>query len=112
MVTALAFAHFARCHVHAVVLEAGLGGARDATNVVPAARTALAAVTNVGAEHLEALGGSLAGVAAAKVRAWLRVTGGGVGVGRRGQGARTALNLVPDGRTVLWVAVTRVGASK
>lgn len=66
VLTALAFVHFSEAGCAWSVLEVGLGGARDATNVVDAGHTLLAVVTNVGEEHLAALGGSIASIARAK----------------------------------------------
>jgi dihydrofolate synthase/folylpolyglutamate synthase len=54
VVTAMAFAHFARSQVDCVVLEVGLGGRLDSTNIVP--RNALAVVTNISLEHTKILG--------------------------------------------------------
>ncbi|KAL3650541.1 hypothetical protein CASFOL_006944 [Castilleja foliolosa] len=64
--TALAFSLFAEEKVQIAVVEAGLGGARDATNVLTDSDLALSIITNIGAEHLAALGGSLESVAVAK----------------------------------------------
>ncbi|CAN6168721.1 unnamed protein product [Urochloa humidicola] len=46
--------------------EAGLGGARDATNVIQSTELAASVITTVGKEHLAALGGSLQSIAIAK----------------------------------------------
>ncbi|XP_008674355.1 dihydrofolate synthetase isoform X2 [Zea mays] len=46
--------------------EAGLGGARDATNVIRSTELAASVITTVGREHLVALGGSLQSIAIAK----------------------------------------------
>jgi dihydrofolate synthase/folylpolyglutamate synthase len=51
--TAAAFAHFAEHKVDVAVVEAGLGGRLDATNVIDA-RVVL--LTNVGLEHTDVLG--------------------------------------------------------
>ncbi|KAK6121839.1 hypothetical protein DH2020_044452 [Rehmannia glutinosa] len=64
--TALAFSLFAEEKVQFAVIEAGLGGARDATNVLTNSDLAVSVITNIGAEHLAALGGSLESIAAAK----------------------------------------------
>ncbi|PIN08772.1 Dihydrofolate synthase [Handroanthus impetiginosus] len=64
--TALAFSIFAEEKVHFAVVEAGLGGARDATNVISSSDLAVSIITNIGAEHLAALGGSLESIAVAK----------------------------------------------
>ncbi|XP_020576788.1 dihydrofolate synthetase [Phalaenopsis equestris] len=64
--TALAFALFSEQDVDAAVIEAGLGGARDATNVLCSTGLALSVITSIGEEHLSALGGSLESIAMAK----------------------------------------------
>lgn len=64
LVTALAMAHFRRCRCHVVVLEAGLGGALDATNVI--ASPLATVLTNIGLDHTEILGNTLAEIARAK----------------------------------------------
>ncbi|GER49805.1 folylpolyglutamate synthase [Striga asiatica] len=64
--TALAFSLFAEEKVQFVVIEAGLGGARDATNVLTCSELLVSVITNIGAEHLAPLGGSLESVAVAK----------------------------------------------
>ncbi|XP_077228196.1 folylpolyglutamate synthetase family protein isoform X2 [Tasmannia lanceolata] len=66
VLTALAFALFAQENVDIAVVEAGLGGARDATNVLRSSGLAAAVITTIGEEHLAALGGSLEGIAMAK----------------------------------------------
>ena len=63
LTTALAFQHFAREHVDAAVVEVGLGGRLDATNVV----TPLASViTSLSYDHTYLLGDTLAQIAAEK----------------------------------------------
>ncbi|XP_031381336.1 dihydrofolate synthetase [Punica granatum] len=64
--TAIAFALFAQENVEIAVIEAGLGGARDATNVICSAELLASVITTIGEEHLEALGGSLESIAVAK----------------------------------------------
>jgi dihydrofolate synthase/folylpolyglutamate synthase len=64
LTTAAAFAFFANQPVNAAVLEVGLGGRLDATNVVDAE---VCVVTSIGIEHTEYLGSDLAGIAAEKV---------------------------------------------
>lgn len=46
--------------------QAGLGGARDATNVICSSELATSIITTIGEEHLAALGGSLESIAMAK----------------------------------------------
>ena len=61
--TALAMLAFAREPADAVLLETGLGGRLDATNVV---RPAVAAIASVGLDHQAWLGDTLAAIAAEK----------------------------------------------
>jgi dihydrofolate synthase/folylpolyglutamate synthase len=61
--TALALVHFARAGVEAAVLEVGLGGRLDATNVVDAD---LAVITSLSLDHTAILGETLPEIAAEK----------------------------------------------
>ncbi len=61
--TALAFLYFARRNVDWGVIEVGLGGRSDATNIL---RAAVSVITNIGLEHQEHLGDSLERIAAEK----------------------------------------------
>ncbi len=63
VLTAMAFAAFADAPVDVAVLEVGLGGAWDATNVVQAGT---AVVLPVGLDHVPLLGSTLAEIAAEK----------------------------------------------
>ncbi len=63
LVTAAAYRWFADEAVDAAVIEVGLGGRYDATNVVEAA---VAVVTNVELDHTDILGGTRAEIAAEK----------------------------------------------
>lgn len=63
-VTALAFLWFTREKCDLVVLETGLGGRCDATNVVP--HKLVAAITKIGYDHMEVLGDTLDKIAAEK----------------------------------------------
>lgn len=63
-VTALAFLWFAREKCDLVVLETGLGGRCDATNVVP--HKLVAAITKIDYDHMEVLGDTLDKIAAEK----------------------------------------------
>jgi len=63
-VTAVAFAWFADRAVDLGVIEVGLGGRLDATNVVD---SKVAVVTSIALEHTEYLGDTLASIAAEKV---------------------------------------------
>lgn len=64
LVTAIAFAYFARHNCDIVVLEAGMGGAMDSTNVIDAPEVAV--FTNIGLDHTEYLGDTLEEIAATK----------------------------------------------
>ncbi len=64
IVTAAALAVFARAGVDVAVVEAGLGGRLDATNVL---RTRVVLLTNVGLEHTDVLGATLEEIAAEKL---------------------------------------------
>jgi dihydrofolate synthase/folylpolyglutamate synthase len=68
VLTAAAFAEFAATEVDAAVVEAGLGGRHDATNVL---QSRMVVLTNVGLEHTEVLGNTREEIAAEK----LAVTG-------------------------------------
>lgn len=61
---ALAFLHFRRVAVDIAVIEVGLGGTYDGTNVV---RPLVAVLTNVGLDHTEVLGDTLEEIARDKV---------------------------------------------
>lgn len=61
--TALAFWHFATQKVEIAVIEVGLGGRLDATNVI---RPLLSIITNITLEHTHLLGDSIAKIAMEK----------------------------------------------
>ncbi len=63
VVTAMAFAAFADAPVDVAVVEVGLGGRWDATNVVNAP---VAVITPIGVDHAEYLGDTIAEIAAEK----------------------------------------------
>ena len=58
--TALAFLYFAEEKVEAAVIETGLGGLLDSTNVI---EPMLTVITNVAMDHADRCGGTLAGIA-------------------------------------------------
>jgi dihydrofolate synthase / folylpolyglutamate synthase len=64
LLTAAAFVAFAAARVKYAVVEAGLGGRLDATNVIPSQLTVL---TSVGYDHTEWLGETLEEIAAEKL---------------------------------------------
>ena len=61
--TALAFAYFVREKVDIAVVEVGLGGRLDSTNVIT---PILSVITNIGLDHTEFLGNTLAKIASEK----------------------------------------------
>ncbi len=61
--TAMAFLQFARKRVDIAVVEVGLGGRLDATNVV---RPEVAVITSIGLDHLEQLGDNVGKIAREK----------------------------------------------
>ncbi|NUQ16717.1 MAG: bifunctional folylpolyglutamate synthase/dihydrofolate synthase [Flavobacteriales bacterium] len=60
---ALAFAHFRDERVDIAVVETGLGGRLDSTNVVT---PEVAVITNIGVDHADLLGGTVEAIAAEK----------------------------------------------
>jgi dihydrofolate synthase/folylpolyglutamate synthase len=63
VLTAMAFAAFADAPVDVAVIEVGLGGRWDATNVINAP---VAVITPIGIDHVEYLGSDIAGIAGEK----------------------------------------------
>lgn len=64
LITAVAMLYFRRCRCDIVVLEVGLGGALDASNVIDVPEAAV--ITAMGMDHAAILGPTLADIAAAK----------------------------------------------
>lgn len=60
---AMAFEHFARQNVEVAVIETGLGGRLDATNIIT---PLVSVITNIGLDHTDLLGSTLQAVAAEK----------------------------------------------
>src|SRR5205085_4780224 len=94
--TAMAFAHFATSNVDVALIETGLGGRLDSTNVV---RPLAAGVTSIGLDHTEYLGPTLESIAREKA-----------GIFKQG---RPAVIGEPDPaiRTLLADAAHRAGAT-
>ena len=61
LITAIAFEHFKRQKCDIVVLEVGLGGLLDATNVIDCPEVAV--ITNIGLDHTDILGHTLEEIA-------------------------------------------------
>ena len=94
-VTAAAFERFARSGVEWSVLEVGLGGRYDATNVAPAE---MSLVTSIGFDHMADLGDTLSAIAREKA-----------GVFRRGRPALTWVE-AEEARSALREAANAAGA--
>jgi dihydrofolate synthase/folylpolyglutamate synthase len=63
VLTSAAFLHFARTGVDAAVIEVGIGGRLDATNVW---QGGVSAITNVALDHMDVLGETIEAIAAEK----------------------------------------------
>ncbi|MFM7291161.1 MAG: bifunctional folylpolyglutamate synthase/dihydrofolate synthase [Planctomycetia bacterium] len=63
VLTAVAFVHFARARVDLAVLETGLGGRLDATNV---SRPVLSIITSISLDHMHLLGSTIGAIATEK----------------------------------------------
>ncbi|MBZ6378275.1 bifunctional folylpolyglutamate synthase/dihydrofolate synthase [Pacificimonas flava] len=66
LTTAAAFLEFARVPADALILEVGLGGRFDATNMVAPAGTAACGLTHISLDHQQFLGDNLVDIAAEK----------------------------------------------
>ena len=64
LITAIALLYFVQCSCDIVVLEVGLGGALDASNVIPPPEAAV--ITAMGIDHAAVLGATQAEIARAK----------------------------------------------
>jgi dihydrofolate synthase/folylpolyglutamate synthase len=95
VLTAAAFDHFRRRRVQVALLEVGMGGRLDATNV---SEPIVSAIVSVDWDHEAYLGGTLAAIALEKA-----------GVMRPGR-ATIVGRLVPELRAVLDAEAARVGA--
>lgn len=99
MTTALAFLHFAQSAVDVAVLEVGLGGRFDATNVVE--QPLACAITTIGMDHQEYLGNSEEAIAFEKggiIKTCVPVV-----IGRMGADAEQVLSkLAQDRSAPLW----------
>ena len=89
--TAIAFLYFAERRVELAVLEVGLGGRLDATNVV---EPLLSIITDIALDHQEYLGDTIAAIAAEKC-----------GILRR-NGTLITLPQLPEANTAIGVAAT------
>ncbi len=60
MTVAMAFNYFAECNVDVAVIEVGLGGRLDSTNII---NPVLSVITNIGHDHMDLLGDTLEKIA-------------------------------------------------
>ena len=95
--TAVAFLLFARTQADLCILEVGLGGRGDATNVVP--RPLTTAITSISLDHRELLGDTLAIIAAEKAGIMKRRIPVAIG------------DQVPEVRDILLAHAAEVGAA-
>ncbi|HHV02708.1 MAG: folylpolyglutamate synthase/dihydrofolate synthase family protein [Bacteroidales bacterium] len=66
MTTAMAFHYFAAQKIDVAVIETGLGGRLDSTNVLTARSVILSIITNIGLDHCDLLGDTLEKIAREK----------------------------------------------
>lgn len=66
LLTAMAFVHFREMHVQVAVIEVGLGGRLDSTNVLAPPGLGVTAITAIHLEHTQILGNTLGLIAAEK----------------------------------------------
>lgn len=96
LTTAMAFKYFADAAVDIAVVEVGLGGRLDCTNIV---QPVLSVVTNISLDHTQFLGHTLAAIAGEKAGIFKAGTPAVVG------------EVTPETRPVFTDAAARVGAS-
>jgi dihydrofolate synthase/folylpolyglutamate synthase len=63
MTVAMAFNYFAQCNADVAVIEVGLGGRLDSTNII---KPVLSVITNIGHDHMDLLGNTLEKIASEK----------------------------------------------
>jgi len=102
--TAAALAEFAAAGVDVAVVEAGLGGRLDATNVL---RATVVVLTNVALEHTEVLGTTREAIAAEKLAVLVRGAAAVLGEGQWEEAARArgAANVLVAGQSNLALAI-------
>lgn len=103
-ITAIAFVAFRSAGVEAAVVEAGLGGRLDATNVLGDSRVQV--LTGVGIDHTQYLGETIEEIAAEKlavVRSRAALVSGPLG-----QAAAQVANRMADERDARWTELRRV----
>jgi dihydrofolate synthase/folylpolyglutamate synthase len=95
VLTALAFLHFTEEHIEFAVLEVGMGGRLDATNVVD---PLVSVITDISLDHTEWLGPTISDIAREKV-----------GILRKG-GTMIALPQDPEANLMLGAVAAELGA--
>lgn len=100
--TAMGLLHFARRGCRAVVLEVGMGGRLDSTNVV---RPAVSVITTISLDHTRQLGSTLGAIATEK--AGILKRGRPAVVGVRGDEARAAIRRVAAPRRAPLLEIDR-----
>jgi len=113
--TALAFLYFYREKVDFLVLEVGLGGAIDSTNVVT---PLVSVITNIGMDHMDYLGNTIneiAGIKAGIIKPGIPVVtaagGEGLSVIKKTCRERNA-RLILVGRDVTWGHIGNTGSGQ
>jgi dihydrofolate synthase/folylpolyglutamate synthase len=96
MLTAIAFEHFATTKVDIAVLEVGMGGRLDATNVV---EPRVSVITDIALDHQKYLGNTIAEIAREKV-----------GIVRQG-GVVVTLPQIPAANDVIGNTILELGAT-
>ncbi|MGO8994839.1 MAG: bifunctional folylpolyglutamate synthase/dihydrofolate synthase [Polyangiaceae bacterium] len=104
-VTLAAFLAFRDAKVDLAVIEVGIGGRLDATNVIPAPRAA--AITRIAFDHMDKLGDTL--VAIAREKAAIAKPGTTVVIGEMDPAVRTAIDEVVRARSARTVDVATLG---
>jgi dihydrofolate synthase/folylpolyglutamate synthase len=100
--TALGFDHFARSAIDAGVVEVGLGGRLDATNILA---PRISVITTIATDHADILGGTLARIA--REKAGIVKEGGVLVLGVRRQAPRAEILAIAAERKA---RVVRLGA--
>lgn len=95
MMTAIAFEHFARQEIELAVLEVGMGGRLDATNVVD---PRVSVITDISLDHQKFLGNTLTEIAREKM-----------GIVRQG-GVAVVLPQQPEANDVIGNTILQLGA--
>jgi dihydrofolate synthase/folylpolyglutamate synthase len=95
MLTAIAFEHFSTCHLDVAVLEVGMGGRLDATNVV---EPRVSVITDIALDHQKYLGNTIAEIAREKA-----------GIIRPGSPV-VALPQTPEANDVIGAAILEMNA--